>query len=97
MDQCGPGHNSFTKDENGNDELVYHARSFACSNAQDAEGHYGECEYVEPGKNPLSDPCRHARAKAILFDEKGIPVLHMTPEKELPESARKVELWVTIQ
>ncbi len=97
LDQCGPGHNSFTKDENGNDVLVYHARPFACSNAQDAEGHYGECEYVEPGKNPLSDPCRHARAKAILFDEKGIPVLHMTPEEELPESARKVELWVTIQ
>lgn len=96
INQCGPGHNSFTKDENGNDVLVYHARPFECSNAQDANGNYGRCEYVEPGEHPLSDPCRHARAKAINFDSEGVPVLSMTPDEELPAEARKVELCVTI-
>ncbi len=74
--QCGPGHNSFTKDENGNDILVYHARPFACSNGQDAKGNYGKCKYVKPGEQPLFDPCRHARVKIIHFDENGVPVLN---------------------
>lgn len=74
-DQCGPGHNSFVKDENGDTILVYHARPFSCSNAMDAEGNYGRCEYVEPGEMALSDPCRHARMKKIRFTKEGLPIL----------------------
>lgn len=96
-DQCGPGHNSFTTDENGNVVLIYHARPFACSNAQDANGNYGRCEYVEPGQNPLSDPCRHARAKSVQFDAAGLPVLNMSAQEELPIKNREVELWITIE
>ena len=76
VEQCGPGHNSFTKDADENDILVYHARPFACSNGQDGKGHYGKCEYVNPGEDPLMDPCRHARIKKLHFDEQGVPVLN---------------------
>lgn len=96
-DQCGPGHNSFTTDENGNVVLVYHARPFACSNAQDAAGNYGRCEYVEPGMSALSDPCRHARAKGINFAADGLPVLHLSAEEELPKQYRNVKLKIIIE
>ncbi len=96
-DQCGPGHNSFTTDENGNVVLVYHARPFACSNAQDAAGHYGRCSYVEPGKEALSDPCRHARAKGVNFAADGLPVLHLTREQELPERFRLVKTKLIVE
>lgn len=95
-DQCGPGHNSFTTDENGNVVLVYHARPYTCSNAQDAKGNYGRCAYVEPGQSALSDPCRHARAKAVNFAVGGLPVLHLTPEEELAPEYQEVILWVTV-
>lgn len=95
-DQCGPGHNSFTTDENGNVVLVYHARPCECSNAQDAAGHYGRCEYVEPGQSALSDPCRHARAKAVNFAADGLPVLHLMPEEELAPEYREVALRVIL-
>lgn len=96
-EQCGPGHNSFTTDENGNVVLVYHARPYACSNAQDENGNYGRCAYVEPGKSALSDPCRHARAKAVNFTADGLPVLHLTPEEELVPEYREVILHVTVE
>lgn len=96
-DQCGPGHNSFTTDENGNVVIVYHARPMECSNAQDAEGRYGRCEYVEPGMSALSDPCRHARAKGIHFAADGLPVLHLSPEQELPGEYRKAVIRVEVK
>lgn len=96
VNQCGPGHNSFTTDENGNVVLIYHARPYECSNAQDAEGNYGRCEYVEPGMSALSDPCRHARAKAINFAADGLPVLHMTREEELLPEYREVALQIQL-
>ena len=53
-DQCGPGHNSFTYDENGNPVLVYHARPVEdCSNGMDADGNFGHCEYQGPGAEML--------------------------------------------
>lgn len=64
-DEYGPGHNSFTKDENGNDVFVYHARSRECFE--------GKCGYA--GNDPLYDPCRHARLHTVSWDETGMPVL----------------------
>lgn len=96
-DQCGPGHNSFTTDENGNTVLLYHARPYDCSNGQDAQGRYGSCEYIGQGEEPLCDPCRHARAKGIHFAKDGLPVLHLTAEEELPECFRKVSIEVIIE
>ena len=65
VEEYGPGHNSFTKDENGNDVFVYHARSKECFE--------GKCGYA--GNDPLYDPCRHARLHTVTWDESGEPVL----------------------
>ncbi len=46
-------HNSFTKDKDGNDIFVYHARSLECFE--------GKMRIF--GKWPLHDPCRHARVR----------------------------------
>ena len=54
----GPGHNSFTKDEAGNDIIVYHARTtdkLIC-------------------ENPLYDPNRHTMKKKIVWNEEDMPV-----------------------
>jgi len=57
--EYGPGHNSFTIAEDGTtDLLVYHARPYK--------------GYLE-GKDPLSDPNRHARVKAFSWNEDGTP------------------------
>ena len=64
-DEYGPGHNSFTKDENGNDVFVYHARSKECF--------LGICGYA--GNDPLYDPCRHARLHTVTWAADGMPVL----------------------
>lgn len=61
--EYGPGHNSFTKDEEGNDVIVYHARSQECFD--------GTCGYAE--NDPLYDPCRHARIRTVMWDESGMP------------------------
>lgn len=48
----GPGHNSFTKDEDGNDVIIYHTRTtdkLIC-------------------ENPLYDPNRHAMKAQIVWD-----------------------------
>lgn len=63
--EAGPGHNSFTTDENGDILLVYHSRP-----ASHLEGECGT--YCEES---LYDPCRHTRIKKISFDEKGTPIL----------------------
>ncbi|MGO4547424.1 family 43 glycosylhydrolase [Paenibacillus sp. 2TAB23] len=57
--EYGPGHNSFTRDEAGeSDILVYHARSY-----KDVEG------------EPLYDPNRHARIQRMDWNEDGTPRL----------------------
>jgi len=56
--QFGPGHNSFTRSENGRDDvLIYHARN-----------------YKEIDGDPLYDPNRHTRAQVFDWDEQGFPV-----------------------
>lgn len=55
--QYGPGHNSFTVTEDGEqDVLIYHARS-----------------YKEIVGDPLFDPNRHARAKVFTWNVDGTP------------------------
>ncbi len=93
--QCGPGHNSFTYDKDGNPVIVYHARPMNCSNAMDANGNWGTCEYVNRGDDALSDPCRHARAKSLNFAADGTPILNMTPSEEL--KTRDVTLTVAVE
>lgn len=63
--EYGPGHNSFVKDEEGNDMFVYHARSQACFE--------GKCGYA--GNDPLYDPCRHARIRMVSWTDTGMPKL----------------------
>lgn len=54
----GPGHNSFTKSEDGSqDIMVFHARN-----------------YDEIKGNPLYDPNRHTYYLEVLWDEDGKPV-----------------------
>lgn len=54
----GPGHNSFTTSEDGEqDLLVFHARTYT-----DIEG------------DPLWNPDRHTFVKALKWDEQGMPV-----------------------
>lgn len=59
--EYGPGHNSFTKDAEGNDLFVYHVRSKECFE--------GRCGYA--GNDPLFDPCRHARVRQIVWNGEG--------------------------
>lgn len=61
--EVGPGHNSFVVDENDNLTIVYHARP--TSHLTKECGTY--CD------ESLYDPCRHARIKAIEFDENDLP------------------------
>lgn len=65
IDEFGPGHNSFTKDEEGNDVFVYHARSRECFE--------GTCGYSK--NDPLYDPCRHARLHTVKWATDGRPIL----------------------
>lgn len=92
--QCGPGHNSFTVDENGNPVIVYHARPvYECSNGGNFEGATGSCDW--PG-NSLLDPCRHARVKSVNFAADGTPILNMTPEEELKAENKTVTVKITV-
>jgi GH43 family beta-xylosidase len=53
----GPGHNSFTKSEDGREDiLVYHART-----------------YTEIVGDPLWDPNRHTYVKQVRWKENGFP------------------------
>ena len=70
--QYGPGHNSFTVDEDGNAILVYHARDQRC--------HDRQCGYTG---NSLYDPCRDAMLAYVRYDESGAPVFNSTADKEL--------------
>ncbi|MBN2069230.1 MAG: family 43 glycosylhydrolase [Opitutales bacterium] len=61
----GPGHNSFTKSEDGTtDILVYHART-----------------YTEIVGDPLWDPNRHTYVKALQWDSEGFPVFGTPSQK----------------
>lgn len=59
--QFGPGHNSFTVDEEGHDILVYHARQ---------EEHY---LFVEEGYEPLYDAGRNTSLMRIYWNSDGTP------------------------
>ena len=63
--ESGPGHNSFTVDEDGNLLLIYHARP--------ASHEEGKCGTFS--RNSLVDPCRHARVKRVYFTADGKMVL----------------------
>ncbi len=65
-EEYGPGHNSFVKDENGDWVFVYHSRDEKCFK--------GECGFAN--HDPLYDPCRSARKRKVLWDEKGFPILN---------------------
>lgn len=54
----GPGHNSFTVDEQGRDIMVFHARTYDGILTSD----------------PLYDPNRHAMWLAVRYDDQGRPV-----------------------
>lgn len=82
--EYGPGHNSFTVDEEGNAIFVYHARSEECYNNQ--------CQWASAGS--LYDPCRHARVKRVHWSEDGFPILNT---EERSSANRKVSIQVTIQ
>ncbi len=57
----GPGHNSFTKSEDGEEDVMfYHAR-----------------QYDEIIGDPLYDPNRHTYRMKVLWDEKGYPQFDM--------------------
>lgn len=66
IDEYGPGHNSFTQDENGNYIFVYHSRSREC--------YEGTCGYG--AEDPLYDPCRSAHIRTVQWDENGLPILN---------------------
>ncbi len=66
IDEYGPGHNSFTTDENGNYIFVYHSRSKEC--------YEGKCGYGT--EDSLYDPCRSARIRTVQWDGNGLPVLN---------------------
>ncbi|UOQ49997.1 family 43 glycosylhydrolase [Gracilibacillus caseinilyticus] len=55
--EYGPGHNSFSVDENGEDILIYHARPYKGFNTE----------------NPLYDHNRHARIQRLFWTEDGFP------------------------
>ena len=91
----GPGHNSFTVDQDGNAIFVYHARP--------TSHNYRKCGSDENGNNssynsePLNDPCRHARLKRVHWAADGTPILKMTYEEELLEEYSTVSLQVTVR
>lgn len=77
--QYGPGHNSFTVDENGNDIIVYHARDERC--------YQDQCEWHDA--DPLYDPCRNAMLAYVRYDTDGVPVFASTAAKELASAAQE--------
>lgn len=82
----GPGHNSFTVDQDGNAIFVYHARPTS-HNYQKCGKYNGE---------PLNDPCRHARLKRVHWAADGMPILKMTYEDELLEENKTVKVKVKV-
>lgn len=89
----GPGHNSFTVDQDGNVIFVYHARP--------TSHNYQMCGWN--GRNgtynaePLNDPCRHARLKRVHWAADGTPILKMTYEEELLDDYKTVSIVLTVK
>lgn len=86
-DEFGPGHNSFTIDENGNNVFVYHARSRECFDRR--------CKYA--GNDPLTDPCRHARIRSVHWSMDGEAILKMTEEQAVSKENRNIVATITIK
>lgn len=85
--EYGPGHNSFTVDENGNDIFVYHARSQEC--------YENKCKYSN--EDPLYDPCRDARVKNVHWAADGTPILKMTSEQAVSEKNQNVIATIKVK
>lgn len=84
--QSGPGHNSFTTDDNGNTVIVYHARP---------ESHlHGKCGSI--CDDSLYDPCRHARIKRVYFSKDGTPVINMKDSDWVKDELSAVKCKVII-
>ncbi|BBF42300.1 alpha-L-arabinofuranosidase II precursor [Lachnospiraceae bacterium KM106-2] len=84
--EYGPGHNSFTVDEDGNAIFVYHARGQECYDK--------ECDWAN--ENSLYDPCRDARIKRVHWAVDGSPILKMTYEEELAQSNQRIKAIVKV-
>lgn len=84
--EYGPGHNSFTVDEEGNPVFVYHARGEAC--------YKDECNWAN--QDPLYDPCRDARLKRVHWSVDGAPILKMSYAEELAEENQTVTATVKV-
>lgn len=85
--EYGPGHNSFTVDEDGNDIFVYHARGQKCYDKQ--------CDWAKDGS--LYDPCRDARLKRVHWAADGTPILKMSYAEELAEENRTVTATINVR
>lgn len=83
----GPGHNSFTVDENGNPVIIFHARDWE----DEYPGATGSDKYG------LVDPGRHAYARPVIFNYEGFPVCNLTAEEYLAERLRKVEIKIIVE
>lgn len=88
----GPGHNSFTVDQDGNAIFVYHARP--------TSHNYQHCGWDGTKSTyngePLNDPCRHARLKRVHWAADGTPILKMTYEEELLEEYSTVSATIVV-
>lgn len=83
----GPGHNTFTVDENGNPVIIYHARDWD----DEYPGATGSDKYG------LVDPGRHAYARPVIFNYEGFPVCNLTAEEYLAENLRTVEMKILVE
>lgn len=81
----GPGHNSFTVDENGNPVIVYHARAWGESWVENDSDRYG-----------LFDPGRHAYVNGVHFGADGFPIFNMTAEQLLSSDLEIITLEVQV-
>lgn len=81
----GPGHNSFTIDENGNPVIVYHARDWDDNFVRNEKDKYG-----------LIDPGRHAYAKHVIFNYEGFPVCNLSAEEYLASNLRTVSVKIKV-
>lgn len=85
--QSGPGHNSFTVDDNGNTVIVYHARP-----ASHLEGKCGSiCD------DSLYDPCRHARIKRVYFSKDGAPIIKLKGNDWVNTEKSKINCKIIIE
>jgi len=85
--EYGPGHNSFTVDEDGNAIFVYHARGQECYDDQCGSWATGD---------PLYDPCRDARIKRVHWAIDGAPILKMSYADELKDEFKTITATVNV-